>query len=290
MKSNLDVSMAPPISEETVSLSNSKGVPNVRRCDYWVYFIITNILFQYKPYKFVLLEALSATGLRAIRYAKEIPLIKWVSVVISLSLTESYKGLRYVIANDLSPAAVEVMRRNVKINGLADYSETAIEASASPSEAKVQINEADAWWGSYGQRFRDSSQCIIFSVPWCIATGTRKNASTWWTLIHMGQRHHSSMRLYNASLTEVYLTRRSQAPDSEAIHTGLLCVTCTDLSVLATTNYPEKWWVWLVLSDNSTLEICSSYSNYGGVPVKAEYCHEAVSGLWGDTSRFKLLI
>jgi tRNA (guanine26-N2/guanine27-N2)-dimethyltransferase len=24
---------------------------------------------------------------------------------------------------------------------------------------------------------------------------------------------------------------------------GLLCVTCTDLSVLATTNYPEKWWV-----------------------------------------------
>jgi tRNA (guanine26-N2/guanine27-N2)-dimethyltransferase len=25
--------------------------------------------------------------------------------------------------------------------------------------------------------------------------------------------------------------------------TGLLCVTCTDLSVLATTNYPEKWHV-----------------------------------------------
>jgi len=23
--------------------------------------------------------------------------------------------------------------------------------------------------------------------------------------------------------------------------TGLLCVTCTDLSVLATTNFPEKW-------------------------------------------------
>lgn len=26
---------------------------------------------------------------------------------------------------------------------------------------------------------------------------------------------------------------------------GLLCVTCTDLSVLATTNYPEKWWVYV---------------------------------------------
>lgn len=24
--------------------------------------------------------------------------------------------------------------------------------------------------------------------------------------------------------------------------TGLLCVTCTDLAVLATTNYPEKWY------------------------------------------------
>jgi tRNA G26 N,N-dimethylase Trm1 len=23
---------------------------------------------------------------------------------------------------------------------------------------------------------------------------------------------------------------------------GLLCVTCTDLAVLATTNYPEKWY------------------------------------------------
>ena len=27
---------------------------------------------------------------------------------------------------------------------------------------------------------------------------------------------------------------------------GLLCVTCTDLSVLATTNYPEKWWVYIL--------------------------------------------
>lgn len=31
---------------------------------------------QYFPHKFVLLEALSATGLRSIRYAKEIPLVK----------------------------------------------------------------------------------------------------------------------------------------------------------------------------------------------------------------------
>ncbi|QRW00145.1 tRNA (guanine-N(2))-methyltransferase [Ceratobasidium sp. AG-Ba] len=39
---------------------------------------------------------------------------------------------------------------------------------------------------------------------------------------------------------------------------GLLCVTCTDMAVLASNNYPEK-----------------CYANYGGVPVKTEYCHEA---------------
>lgn len=58
---------------------------------------------------------------------------------------------------------------------------------------------------------------------------------------------------------------------------GLLCVTCTDLSVLATNNYPEKWW--LVRSLHFPIDINPlpiSYSNYGGVPVKAEYCHEVV--------------
>jgi tRNA (guanine26-N2/guanine27-N2)-dimethyltransferase len=34
---------------------------------------------KYRPHKFVLLEALSATGLRSIRYAKEIPLVRFVS-------------------------------------------------------------------------------------------------------------------------------------------------------------------------------------------------------------------
>ena len=38
-------------------------------------FYFSHVL-QYKPYKFILLEALSATGLRSIRYAKEIPLVR----------------------------------------------------------------------------------------------------------------------------------------------------------------------------------------------------------------------
>lgn len=49
---------------------------------------------------------------------------------------------RYVIANDLSPAAVDVMKRNVAVNGLT------VEANGSESstaQAKVQVNEGDAW-------------------------------------------------------------------------------------------------------------------------------------------------
>lgn len=48
-----------------------------------------------------ILEALSATGLRSIRYAKEIP------------------GLREVVANDLSREACASIRKNVEHNGMA---------------------------------------------------------------------------------------------------------------------------------------------------------------------------
>lgn len=47
-----------------------------------------------------LLEALSATGLRSIRYAKEIP------------------GLKEIIANDISPRAVDDIKNNVINNGV----------------------------------------------------------------------------------------------------------------------------------------------------------------------------
>ena len=57
---------------------------------------------------------------------------------------------------------------------------------------------------------------------------------------------------------------------------GLLCVTCTDLSVLGNTNYPEKWWVVDLSVYGSRFSSSNSFANYGGVPVKAEYCHEVV--------------
>ncbi|KAG6866945.1 hypothetical protein C0991_003861 [Blastosporella zonata] len=150
-----------------------------------------------EPYKFVLLEALSATGLRSIRYAKEIPLLK------------------HVIANDLSPSATAAMKRNVEINDLG-LAEDAL------SEGKVRINEGDACTLMYSHREEKNQVDVVDLDPYGTAAP--------------------------------FIDAAVQCVKDG----GLLCVTCTDLSVLATTNYPEK-----------------CFSNYGGVPVKAEYCHEA---------------
>lgn len=49
-----------------------------------------------------ILEALSATGLRSIRYAKEIP------------------GVKEIVANDISHKAVEDIKRNISENNVAD--------------------------------------------------------------------------------------------------------------------------------------------------------------------------
>ncbi|GBE82152.1 tRNA (guanine(26)-N(2))-dimethyltransferase [Sparassis crispa] len=168
---------------------------------------------EYRPYKSVILEALSATGLRSIRYAKEIPLVK------------------YVIANDLSPTAVAAMRRNIEINGLGGEegsgqgSSGSAEAGSSQGPAKspkVRVNEGDA--------------CVLM------------------------YNHHAEKERVDVVDLDPYGTA---APFIDAAvqcvtDGGLLCVTCTDLAVLATLNYPEK-----------------CFSNYGGTSVRAEYCHEA---------------
>lgn len=57
------------------------------------------------------MEALSATGLRSIRYAKEVP------------------GIKEIIANDLSSAAVKSIKENIKLNEV-EHLVTASEANA----------------------------------------------------------------------------------------------------------------------------------------------------------------
>ncbi|CAE6539109.1 unnamed protein product [Rhizoctonia solani] len=159
---------------------------------------------EYISPKFVILEALSATGLRAIRYAHEIPSVK------------------YVIANDISPAATEAMRRNVQLNGLGSAEEPGPGKAGKKSDlGKVRVSEMDAIALLYHHRADQHRVEVVDLDPYGTAAP--------------------------------FIDGAVQA----VAEGGLLCVTCTDMAVLASNNYPEK-----------------CYANYGGVPVKAEFSHE----------------
>ncbi|KAI0831385.1 N2,N2-dimethylguanosine tRNA methyltransferase [Trametes gibbosa] len=167
---------------------------------------------EFKPHQFVILEALSATGLRSIRYAHEIPSVK------------------YVIANDLSAAAVEAMRRNIELNDLH-------EKEVPMAEGKPKLRPA-----KHSRR----------------AEATRRMLTACGSALMYNHRSERSrvdvVDLDPYGTAAPFIDGAVQCVNDG----GLLCVTCTDMSVLATTNYPEK-----------------CFSNYGGAPVKAEYCHEA---------------
>ena len=83
--------------------------------------------------KITLLEALSASGLRSIRYAKEIP------------------GLADVVANDFSRKAVESIERNVSANGVSDL---------------VQASHADASALMYSRRKAGDRFTIVDLDPY----------------------------------------------------------------------------------------------------------------------------
>ncbi|KAL1405404.1 RNA methyltransferase tRNA(m5U54)methyltransferase [Vanrija albida] len=155
---------------------------------------------KFQASKITILEALSATGLRSIRYAKEIPDVK------------------VVLANDLSPSACVAMRQNVALNGVGPVEKKEGEEGAEAEEKKdevdlgrregctgyVHVNEGDACALMYGHRTPRERVDVVDLDPYgtaapfidaaigCIADG------------------------------------------------GLLAVTCTDLAVLAGSSYPEK--------------------------------------------------
>ncbi|WAQ91025.1 hypothetical protein PtA15_13A425 [Puccinia triticina] len=151
----------------------------------------------FQPQKFTALEALSATGLRAIRYAKEIP------------------TLRSIVANDLSPSAVALIKANITHNGLDP------EDPSGQQEAKVRVTQGDACDLMYSHRQPDRQFDVVDLDPYGTAAPFIDAA--------------------------VQCVRNG----------GLLCVTCTDLAVLAGSAYPEK-----------------CFSNYGGSSMRAEYSHE----------------
>jgi hypothetical protein len=68
--------------------------------------------------------------------------VRSVSFLVAESLTHS---LRYVIANDLSDAATEAMKKNVEINGFSEIPADPNVPGSKPTPAKVVVNEGDAW-------------------------------------------------------------------------------------------------------------------------------------------------
>lgn len=138
-------------------------------------------------HSFKVLDALSATGLRALRYASELPMVT------------------KVVANDLSTSAIESMKTNIGYNKL---------------ESQIQPNLGDARAYMYS---RGPSQ--KFDVIDLDPYGT----------------------------AAPFIDGAVQAVKDG----GLLCVTCTDAGVWASTGYAEK-----------------AYALYGGVPLKGPQSHE----------------
>lgn len=134
-----------------------------------------------------ILEALSATGLRTIRYWKEID------------------SVGKIVANDIDGAAVEAIRRNFEYNDL-------------PGE--VEVSHADATALMYQHRDEANKFDVVDLDPYGSAATFLDSA--------------------------VQCVRNG----------GLLCVTCTDLSVLCGNN----------------VEVC--YSKYGALALKGKHCHE----------------
>ncbi|KAH8833663.1 N2,N2-dimethylguanosine tRNA methyltransferase [Flagelloscypha sp. PMI_526] len=150
---------------------------------------------EYVPsHRITILEPLSATGLRAIRYAKEIPLVK------------------------LNGISAEITPANPCVEVVEGDACTLMYTHRQPSK-RVEVVDLDP----YG-----TAAPFIDAAVQCVADG------------------------------------------------GLLCITCTDLAVLATTNNAEKWYSnpYQDYSRSVSLTNVHSFTNYGGLPMKTEYCHE----------------
>ena len=193
---------------------------------------------EYRDYHFTVLEALSATGLRSIRYAREIPLLK------------------SVWANDLSSSAVDAMRRNVAINFPADkpievwvpgkdYDGKTVNNSESTGEGTASSSAQATSSDSNGAKMDIHPQCKV-----------KINEGDAMSLMYSHREERKRFDVIDLDpygSAAIFLDGAVQS----VADGGLLCVTCTDSAVLAGTGYPEK-----------------CYSAYGGVGTRVEYSHE----------------
>ncbi|KAG4301603.1 hypothetical protein PCK1_002088 [Pneumocystis canis] len=143
----------------------------------------------YSSLGFNILDAFSATGIRAIRYLKEIP------------------NVTHVVANDYAKSAVEMIKKNSTHNNVFQ---------------KIKLNCEDARFAMYQQIMHRKFFDVIDLDPYGTAAP--------------------------------FIDAATQCVSDG----GLLCVTCTDLAVLAGGGYPEK-----------------CFSNYGSMPFHhSVFCHE----------------
>ncbi|KAF3401992.1 hypothetical protein F1880_009723 [Penicillium rolfsii] len=138
---------------------------------------------------FTVLDALSATGLRALRYASELPAVS------------------KVVGNDLSESAIKSMKLNIEYNKL---------------QGRIQPNLGDARVFMYGACGDPSRKFDVIDLD----------------------PYGTAAPFLDAAIQGV--------KDG-----GLLCVTCTDAGVWASTGYAEK-----------------AFSLYGGTPIKGLHSHE----------------
>ncbi|KAL7009826.1 RNA methyltransferase tRNA(m5U54)methyltransferase [Cystobasidiomycetes sp. EMM_F5] len=191
----------------------------------------------YRSHKFTLFEGLSATGLRSIRYAKEIPLLKWVQ------------------ANDLSSAAADNIALNVEFNGLGG-SATRDAVSHKSSGASTSANTEDIASSTDKAPIQSANGKGKQRISPSTDSKVRVSRGDCMAVLYS---HRSEKERFDVVDLDPYGTAAPFIDGAVQAVTdgGLLCVTCTDLAVLAGTNYPEK-----------------CFSNYGGLPVKAEFTHE----------------
>lgn len=159
-------------------------------------------------HQFTILDALSATGLRALRYASEIPIAT------------------KIVGNDLSASAIQSMKTNIAYNNL---------------ESRIQPNLGDA-------------RAYMYTLP----------ATERFDVIDLDP-YGTASPFMDAAVQGV--------KDG-----GLLCVTCTDAGVWASTGYAEK-----------------AFSLYGGVPIKGSHSHEGglrliLNGLAMSAAKYGLSI
>ncbi|KAG5460707.1 MAG: LOW QUALITY PROTEIN: tRNA methyltransferase, partial [Olpidium bornovanus] len=164
--------------------------------------------------RFKILEALSASGLRSVRYAKEI------------------SGVDEILANDLVAEAVESIKRNVEHNKL--------------PPGLVVPNSGDAMDVMYAHRNVDKRFDVVDLDP-----------------------YGSASQFIDGAVQSV-------------ANGGLLCVTCTDLGVLAGNQHRETWYVRFSPAGRFLLQANagdlippeSPFAKYGSMTAKTEACHE----------------